>query len=112
MSIEMHERGSCETCSSNCTDACVGCEEGSLWAPDCSTCANQTKPMSCSECEGCYDSDGYPGYAPGIKRIDYDYAVFKDGDQWCAVKRGFVNVQESPCAFAATPAAALMRLED
>jgi hypothetical protein len=37
--------------------------------------------------------------------------VFKDGDQWCAVYSGFVNLQESPAGFGNTPEEARRALE-
>lgn len=36
-----------------------------------------------------------------------DIQVYLDGDAWCAVGKGFVNLQESPAGFGATPKAAV-----
>lgn len=42
-----------------------------------------------------------------------EYRVFQDGNAWCAVGPGFVNIQESPCAFSETAAQALfLYIED
>jgi hypothetical protein len=38
------------------------------------------------------------------------YRIFLDGDMWCAVGPGFVNLQESPAGFGSTPILALRRL--
>lgn len=38
------------------------------------------------------------------------YKVFKDGDRWCAVEPGFVNLMESEAAFDTTPVGALQAL--
>lgn len=38
------------------------------------------------------------------------YRVFKDGDQWCAVGPGFIDLQQSPAGFADTPGLALESL--
>ena len=40
-----------------------------------------------------------------------DVQVFLDGDAWCAVGAGFVNLQESPAGFGATPKAAVNDLK-
>ena len=36
--------------------------------------------------------------------------VFRDGEAWCAVGPGFVNIQESACGFGSTPGIALIEL--
>lgn len=36
--------------------------------------------------------------------------VYLDGDAWCAVKKEFINLQESPVGFGSTPDAAVMDL--
>jgi len=38
------------------------------------------------------------------------YRIFKDGNQWCAVQPGFINLQESNAEFGDTPVAALTEL--
>lgn len=38
---------------------------------------------------------------------DEDYRIFKDGDQWCCVGPGFINLQESPAGFGPTPQTAV-----
>lgn len=43
-------------------------------------------------------------------RISTSYIVSLDGDQWCAVAPGFINLQESDAAFADTPVEALQLL--
>jgi hypothetical protein len=35
------------------------------------------------------------------------YKIFRDGDQWCAVAPGFVDIAISPCGFGETPKIAL-----
>lgn len=49
-----------------------------------------------------------------IRELEADaresYRIFKDGDQWCAVAPGFVNLQESPAAFDDGPALAFCAL--
>lgn len=45
-------------------------------------------------------------YASKIVKCD----LFKDGNQWCATKRDFVNIQESPCGFGDTALDALAGL--
>ena len=41
---------------------------------------------------------------------DDGYHVFKDGNSWCAVGAGFVNLQESKAGFGHTPLVALSEL--
>ena len=36
--------------------------------------------------------------------------VYLDGDQWCAVREGFINLQESPAGFGATVEGAMLAL--
>lgn len=38
------------------------------------------------------------------------YRIFKDGDMWCAVGPGFIDLQVSPAGFGKTPVAALAAL--
>jgi hypothetical protein len=47
------------------------------------------------------------GHAHGGPDVRY----FKDGDQWCAVRKGFVNLQESPAGFGSSQGDALADLE-
>ncbi len=37
--------------------------------------------------------------------------IFKDGNQWCAVAPGFINLQESPAGFGDTPHEAFIELK-
>lgn len=39
-----------------------------------------------------------------------EYRVFRDGNAWCATSSGFVNLQESPAGFGASPMEALGEL--
>lgn len=39
-----------------------------------------------------------------------DIQVTLDGDSWCAVGAGFLNIQESPCGFGDTPDLAVRNL--
>jgi hypothetical protein len=52
-------------------------------------------------------SDGlYNGYVPGLACYAHGgphSRVFKDGDQYCAVYKDFINLQESPAGFGETP---------
>ena len=45
---------------------------------------------------GCTDRDA-SNYADHV-----GFALFLDGDQWCATKQNFINVQESPVGFGPT----------
>ncbi len=48
----------------------------------------------------------YDGYVPALACPAHGgptSRVFRDGDAWCAVHPGFVNLQESPAGFGATP---------
>lgn len=38
------------------------------------------------------------------------YRIYKDGNEWCAVGPGFIDLQQSPAGFADTPGGALARL--
>lgn len=38
------------------------------------------------------------------------YAVYPDGNSWCATGKGFINLQESPAGFGDNPVAALQAL--
>ena len=43
-----------------------------------------------------------------MEEVDDDsYRIFRDGDQWCAVTRDFINLQESEAGFGDTPEQAL-----
>ncbi len=42
--------------------------------------------------------------------IDRGYRVYKDGNKWCAVGPGFINLEESNAGFAYTPTGALAAL--
>jgi hypothetical protein len=53
---------------------------------------------------GCNDSDG-GAYAEHVGAH-----VYMDGDQWCATKNDFVNLQESPAGFGPTIREALTAL--
>lgn len=53
---------------------------------------------------GCSDDDARI-YADRIKA-----KVFKDGDKFCATRRDFINIQESPCGFGDTILQALSEL--
>lgn len=50
----------------------------------------------------------------GIKTIpewwNNGIKVYKDGDMWCAVKSGFINLAESPAGFGNTPHNAVVEL--
>ena len=41
---------------------------------------------------------------------EHEYRVYLDGNQWCAVTSGFVNLQESDAQFGNDPLAALANL--
>lgn len=38
------------------------------------------------------------------------YKVLRDGDSWCAVRDGFINLQESDAGFGETPQEAITQL--
>jgi len=47
-----------------------------------------------------------PGYSSGLACFNHGgpaSRVFRDGDSWCAVMPDFINLQESPAGFGATP---------
>ena len=56
----------------------------------------------------------YEGYIPGLACPHHGgptTRVFRDGDTWCAVLPDFINLQESPAGYAATPEDARAKLE-
>lgn len=59
------------------------------------------------------DDGRYTGYVPGLACVQHggpDSRVFMDGSAWCAVRPDFINLQESPAGFGATPAEARVAL--
>jgi hypothetical protein len=67
---------------------------------------------------GVYAEDGgYSGYVPALACPQHGgpkTRVFLDGDAWCAVHPDFVNLQESPAGFGASPEearAALLKVQ-
>lgn len=56
----------------------------------------------------------YNGYVPGLACHMHggpEFRTFKDGNAWCAVRAGFVNLQESDAGFGDTPEAAIADLQ-
>ena len=53
---------------------------------------------------------GQPPRAASEAGADDGYRVFKDGNEWCAVGKGFINLQESKAGFGHTPLVALGEL--
>ena len=53
-----------------------------------------------------YRNDGrYAGYVPALACPMHggpDFRLFMDGDAWCAVRAGFINLQESNVGFGET----------
>ena len=45
-------------------------------------------------------------------KLRESYQVFKDGDAWCAVGPGFINIQKSLCVFDHNPIIALTKLRE
>lgn len=59
------------------------------------------------------DDGLYSGYVPGLACPIHGgpkVRIFMDGDQWCAVRPDFVNLQESPAGFGSTREAAISGL--
>lgn len=59
------------------------------------------------------DDGRYAGYVPGLACVHHggpNSRVFMDGDAWCAVFPDFINLQESPSGFGATPEEARIAL--
>lgn len=63
----------------------------------------------------CNLSEYNPGIG-GIKSIPWwwneDVNVYKDGDEWCAVRSNFINLQESIAGFGNTPSLACKELKN
>jgi hypothetical protein len=75
-------------------------------APKAEQAATQAEAPSYEPCATCGDwlcEQAAPKAEP-------EYRIFKDGDQWCAVGRGFIDLQQSPAGFADTPAEAMNQL--
>jgi hypothetical protein len=45
-------------------------------------------------------------------QVEIQFNIFLDGNQWCAVRSDFVNLQESSVGFGDSPMAALRELFD
>jgi hypothetical protein len=55
----------------------------------------------------------YDGYVPGLACFGHggpEFRVFKDGDKFCAVKRDFEDLVQSPAGFGDTPEEARQEL--
>ncbi len=55
----------------------------------------------------------YAGYVPGLACVGHGGPAirsFMDGDQWCAVNRDFINLQESAAGFGDTREQAIAAL--
>ena len=61
-------------------------------------------------CYKCKGAGSIAPTAPTGAQAEPEYRIFKDGDQWCAVGRGFIDLQQSPAGFSDTPAEALNQL--
>jgi hypothetical protein len=55
----------------------------------------------------------YNGYVPGLACYGHggpEFRTFIDGNEWCAVRRDFINLQESRAGFGASREAAIVAL--
>lgn len=84
----------------------------------CGLCGVQTRMLGTKRCDRCYELETRVNDNPGLaRRILLDSplnpfpkdaaVVFKDGDEWCATRLDFVNLQESPAAFCDSPGGAI-----
>ena len=78
------------------------------------------EPPKCARVRSAYSGEmrrldnRYNGYVPALACPGHGgpkVRVFKDGNAWCAVRPGFVNLQESTAGFGDTKDEALKNLE-
>jgi hypothetical protein len=80
--------------------------EGTL----CPVCRRQTVHMHVSVCMNQECCTHLPRHGNEKHRMG-EFLLFMDGDKWCAVREGFVNLQESPAGFGDTIIQAIRDLE-